>query len=547
MEHQVFLSYSTKDFALAEKLYGYLTGQGLLCWMAPRSIAPGEEYGKAIIAGIEQAKVFVLLYSENSNQSQHVLREVERCVNKNIPLIAYKVGEVQPTKSMEYFLMANQWMQAADAPEGHMGELCGAIRQILGQDQGERQKAEIPGGKAGKEEGQRAGSRRGMAKIVVAACLLMVVAAAAFWVQRTRADGGKTGNPDVAQKADGDGTKTPGPEQEEDGGGTEPPSFTQKENDNGPENPGFVQTGDRDGTKNPDTGQKKDGMDATSLAVGDYLTFGRYYPQGQEGAADAEIGWIVISVDEKAGTALLLTEKLIDMKPYDVAESGVYGRGVDGQKCDREKLAAGEYPDSELSVYYGNNSWKYSNLRAWLNCADGVVEYGGQEPVSKGTDDGVNGYQNQAGFLHDFTKEELACLVETEVETPENSIGNGGATKDLVFLLSVEEAARYLDGQKISRYAAPTDAAVAASRGTIYPLYHSYSQETIPWYFRTPAEGSAHEVMTCGSGFEGEGDVIVKYACSAGCGVRPAVVVKLPEGGFTGTGTRTDPYRTSRE
>ncbi len=500
MEHQVFLSYSTKDSALAEKLYGYLMGQGLLCWMAPRSIAPGEEYGKAIIAGIEQAKVFVLLYSENSNQSQHVLREVERCVNKNIPLIAYKVGEVQPTKSMEYFLMANQWMQAADAPEGHMGELCGAIRQILGQEPDERQKAEIPGGKVGKEEGQRAGSRRGVAKIVVAACLLMVVAAAAFWVQRTRA-----------------------------------------------ENPGFVQTGDRDGTKNPDTGQKKDGMDATSLAVGDYLTFGRYYPQGQEGTADAEIGWIVISVDEKAGTALLLTEKLIDMKPYDVAESGVYGRGVDGQKCDREKLAAGEYPDSELSVYYGNNSWKYSNLRAWLNCADGVVEYGGQEPVSKGTDDGVNGYQNQAGFLHDFTKEELACLVETEVETPENSIRDGGATKDLVFLLSVEEAARYLDGQKISRYAAPTDAAIAASRGTIYPLYHSYSQETIPWYFRTPAEGSAHEVMTCGSGFEGEGDVIVKYACSAGCGVRPAVVVKLPEGGLTGSGTRTDPYRTSRE
>lgn len=560
-EHQVFLSYSTKDAVFAEKLYDELAERGLDCWMAPRSIAPGSEYGEAIIAGIEQAKVFVLIYSEHSNRSQHVLREVERCVNKNTPFIAYKIGEVEPTKSMEYFLMANQWLSAEDNPEGHIEELYDAVtRLIFGaredarnkaaggigtaseaaadrnfleaakqgrtrEGAGEAQvepKAEKSFGAAGKgtaDNAGGAGKRHGLKKVIVAVGAL-AVAAVIFCVRNVQ-PGGRDVPDEVSGKL---------PEQVGDDAGSR---------DLGEGAPG--------GTGNPETeggqGAEAQSGEPLSIKAGEYITFGRYYPQGQEDLEDAGIRWIVLSVDEKAGTALLLTEKLIDMKPYDVAESGVYGYGATGMPYDAEKTENGEYSGSALSVYFGDNSWEYSNLRAWLNSSDSVVSYKGQKPVSKGTDDGVNGYQNQAGFLYDFTKEELARLVTTSVETEEHSIGEVGVTQDRVFLLSVEEAERYLDGQKISRYAAPTDAAIAASRGTIYPLYHSYSQETIPWYFRTPAPDSSHEIMLCGSGFTGEADVITKNACSAGSGIRPAIVVQLSEGELFGEGTRISPYR----
>lgn len=517
--------------------------------MAPRSIAPGTEYGEAIIAGIEQAEVFVLVYSKHSNQSQHVLREVERCVNKNTPLIAYKIEEVQPTKSMEYFLMANQWMQAADAPKEHMQELYDAVVHLLG---GAKESGQ---GDAKNTAKKNAAPRVRGGKIAVACILLAVVAVTVFCLKNSQKGCGgdvpsaADGNlPGQAQDGAADGN-LPGQAQDgaDDGeaglaqanGGTGLAQANEEENTEPKEN-----TEPEEGTAPKQTAEPQQTA-SLSVKPGEYITFGRYYPQGQENTGDAEISWIVLSVDEKEKTVLMLSEKILDMKPYDVAESGVYGRGTDGNAYDRTK--AEEYSKSMLSVFYGNSSWEYSNLRAWLNCADSAVSYEGQEPVSKGTDDGVNGYQNQAGFLYDFTEKERDRLVVTQVQTPGNAIGSASETDDLVFLLSAQEAELYLDGQKISRYAAPTDAAIAASRGTIYPLYHSYSQETIPWYFRTPAEGSAHEILLCGSGFAGEGDVITKYACSAGSGVRPAVVIRLEDGEFSGEGTRISPYQMDGE
>ena len=54
------------------------------------------------------------MLSKESNTSPHVLREVERAVSKNIPIIVYKIENVQLSKSLEYFLMTHQWMDASD-------------------------------------------------------------------------------------------------------------------------------------------------------------------------------------------------------------------------------------------------------------------------------------------------------------------------------------------------------------------------------------------------------------------------------------------------
>lgn len=52
----------------------------------------------------------VLLLSKEANDSPHVLREVERAVSKNIPIIIYKLEEVTLSKSLEYFIMMHQWI-----------------------------------------------------------------------------------------------------------------------------------------------------------------------------------------------------------------------------------------------------------------------------------------------------------------------------------------------------------------------------------------------------------------------------------------------------
>ena len=106
---QIFISYSSKDNIEAFKLCEFLEQKGNQCFIAPRNIQPGREYGEEIINGIDSSEGMILLLSENSNQSPHVLREVERAVSKKIPIYVYSLEQVALSKSMEYFLMTHQW------------------------------------------------------------------------------------------------------------------------------------------------------------------------------------------------------------------------------------------------------------------------------------------------------------------------------------------------------------------------------------------------------------------------------------------------------
>ncbi len=89
-----------------------LEQDGNRCFLAPRDIRTGYEYAEEIVNGIDSSDLMILILSEQANHSPHVLREVERAVSKSVPIIVYKLSEVQLTKSMEYFLMAHQWMNA---------------------------------------------------------------------------------------------------------------------------------------------------------------------------------------------------------------------------------------------------------------------------------------------------------------------------------------------------------------------------------------------------------------------------------------------------
>lgn len=109
MNKFVFISHSSKDGEVATELCGFLEDNGKKCFIAPRDIRYGHEYAEEIVNGIDNSETMVLMLSNNSNKSPHVLREVERAVSKSIPIIIYKLEEVELSKSMEYFLMTHQW------------------------------------------------------------------------------------------------------------------------------------------------------------------------------------------------------------------------------------------------------------------------------------------------------------------------------------------------------------------------------------------------------------------------------------------------------
>lgn len=46
MQRDVFISHSSKNLQEANEVRAFLRGQGISCWMAPRDIAGGRDYGE---------------------------------------------------------------------------------------------------------------------------------------------------------------------------------------------------------------------------------------------------------------------------------------------------------------------------------------------------------------------------------------------------------------------------------------------------------------------------------------------------------------------
>ncbi|WP_146910032.1 toll/interleukin-1 receptor domain-containing protein [Arenimonas daejeonensis] len=108
----VFVSYASADRDVAFRIVAYLEEQGIRCWVAPRDVGPGVEYGQAIIDAIGEVRALVLVLSDQSNESQFVRKEVERAVSKTKPVLPVRIREVTPSGALEFYISSAQWVDA---------------------------------------------------------------------------------------------------------------------------------------------------------------------------------------------------------------------------------------------------------------------------------------------------------------------------------------------------------------------------------------------------------------------------------------------------
>jgi hypothetical protein len=132
MAHDVFVSHSVKDKAVADSIVARLEADSVTCWIAPRDVVPGADWGESIIDAIESSRIMILIFSRNADASPQIKREVERAVNKSVYIIPFRVDDIPPTKSLEYFISTSQWMDAFSPPlERHLDNLTKTVKAVL--------------------------------------------------------------------------------------------------------------------------------------------------------------------------------------------------------------------------------------------------------------------------------------------------------------------------------------------------------------------------------------------------------------------------------
>jgi TolB-like protein/tetratricopeptide (TPR) repeat protein len=132
LSKDVFVSYASQDAAVANSVVEALESRGIRCWIAPRDVTPGEFYAGVIVHAIDAAKATVLILSQHSAASPHVVREVERAASKRHPVISLRIDRTPLPADLEYFLNTSQWLDASEGePSRAFPKLMAAVRKVL--------------------------------------------------------------------------------------------------------------------------------------------------------------------------------------------------------------------------------------------------------------------------------------------------------------------------------------------------------------------------------------------------------------------------------
>jgi TPR repeat protein len=135
MAYDVFISYASEDKIVADAVCATLESHAVRCWIAPRDVLPGMAYGEAIIEAIRGCRIMVLVFSSKSNSSPHIPKEIERAVSAGVAVIPFRIEDVRPGKSLDYFIGSVHWLDALTQPlEQHLQRLVQNVQTLLTRD-----------------------------------------------------------------------------------------------------------------------------------------------------------------------------------------------------------------------------------------------------------------------------------------------------------------------------------------------------------------------------------------------------------------------------
>lgn len=110
MSAPVFISYSSKDQNVAETIYQALEARGQQCWIASRDVRPGENYQEAIVRALRSAKVMLLIFTSNANNSDEIKKELVLAGRHRVIVVPVRVEDVVPNDAFTYELATRQWV-----------------------------------------------------------------------------------------------------------------------------------------------------------------------------------------------------------------------------------------------------------------------------------------------------------------------------------------------------------------------------------------------------------------------------------------------------
>ncbi len=132
MSASIFISFASQDQKVANTLCKALEGRGFQCWIATRDIAPGENFQIAIVRAIRNAKIMLLVFTGNSNNSDEMAKELALASQSKLIVVPLLIDDVRPNDAFSYEFATRQWIDFFSDWEAAIEQLAKRIAAALG-------------------------------------------------------------------------------------------------------------------------------------------------------------------------------------------------------------------------------------------------------------------------------------------------------------------------------------------------------------------------------------------------------------------------------
>ena len=258
----------------------------------------------------------------------------------------------------------------------------------------------------------------------------------------------------------------------------------------------------------------------SNLPIGAKIKFGKYSVNGE---AAQDIIWLIVAKNHTgypSNAVTLITEKIIDYRPYDSPEEILLPDEITG---------------------YGYNKYSVSNIDQWLNKSDtkwyaNAHTYDSPPHANANITEGSD-YENRPGFLNGFTEKERNSILPTTIRVNEYGVGTISISRK-VFLPSWTE----LGGTDTKDEGVAWSYFTTKNRGTTITNQFAYNTripnvsaigEMGTYWIRT-AESTGLTYVNYVYGTQSQGRQLTNFAL----GVRPALNISSSE--LVSDGTDSD-------
>lgn len=132
MTHDVFISYSSKNKTAADAICHVLEENGVKCWMAPRDIPAGSEYGDLIDEAIKSSEIIVIVFSQTAAESPWVKGELNIAFEEQKTIIPFRIDSTPLKGQNRVILNQKHWIDAYPDYEEKFSDLVNAVLHSLG-------------------------------------------------------------------------------------------------------------------------------------------------------------------------------------------------------------------------------------------------------------------------------------------------------------------------------------------------------------------------------------------------------------------------------